>query len=104
MNLAPLLPDFLAFVMVHFLQKCFEVLITTLRPKNRTEGGYEDFEAFLEEMNHHKRKKIRQERRKVHAAGINFQWLSGYDVSEDHWCFFIDCYNKTYHQHRSKPY
>ena len=72
--------------------------------KNRAAGGYEDFEAFLEEMSHHKRKKIRQERRKVHAADINFQWLSGYEVSDVHWSFFVDCYNKTYHQHRSRPY
>ena len=72
--------------------------------KNQAGGGYENFEAFLKEMSHHKRKKIRQERRKVHAAGINFQWLSGYDVNEDHWRFFVDCYNKTYLDHRSKPY
>ena len=49
--------------------------------KNRDGGGYEDFEAFLTELSHDKRKKIRQERRKVHAEGIRFQWLSGYDAS-----------------------
>lgn len=72
--------------------------------KNREAGGYEDFEAFLAELSHGKRKKIRQERRKVHAEGIRFQWLSGYDASHDHWRFFVNCYNKTYRDHHSMPY
>ena len=72
--------------------------------KNRVDGGYEDFEAFLDGMNHGKRKKIRQERRKVHAAGIRFQWLSGYDASHDQWRFFVNCYNNTYRDHHSMPY
>ncbi|WP_369826977.1 GNAT family N-acetyltransferase [Nitrosovibrio sp. Nv6] len=72
--------------------------------KNRADVNYENFEDFLGGMSHSKRKKIRQERRKVNAAGIRFQWLSGNDISDDHWRFFIDCYNKTYDDHRSMPY
>ena len=71
---------------------------------NLKDGGYPHFEAFLAGMNHSKRKKIRQERRKVHDAGIRFQWLSGHDASEEHWRFFADCYNRTYRDHRSTPY
>ncbi|SCY16929.1 hypothetical protein SAMN05216420_10352 [Nitrosospira sp. Nl5] len=72
--------------------------------KNRMGENYENFEAFLEGMSHGKRKNIRQERRKVHAAGIHFQWLTGYDASDDHWRFFVNCYNKTYRDHHSTPY
>jgi predicted N-acyltransferase len=72
--------------------------------KNRPGDGYENFEVFLKEMNHQKRKKIRQERVGVHAKGIKFQWLSGYDISEAYWRFFVDCYNKTYREHHSQPY
>jgi predicted N-acyltransferase len=55
-------------------------------------------------MSHDKRKKIRQERNKVRSAGIRFQWLSGYQATNAHWQFFVDCYNKTYHDHGSLPY
>ncbi|ARO86494.1 N-acetyltransferase [Nitrosospira lacus] len=72
--------------------------------KNRDAGGYAHFEAFLGELSHGKRKKIRQERRKVHAEGIRFQWLSGHDANPDHWRFFVNCYNKTYRNHHSMPY
>jgi predicted N-acyltransferase len=72
--------------------------------KNQAGQGYENFEEFLAGMSHGKRKKIRQERRKVQAAGIHFQWLSGNDIRDDHWHFFIDCYNKTYDEHHSVPY
>lgn len=72
--------------------------------KNRTDRGYENFEDFLEGMSYSKRKKIRQERRKVHAAGIRFLWLHGDDINEEYWRFFVDCYNKTYQEHHSRPY
>jgi predicted N-acyltransferase len=72
--------------------------------KNAAGGGYESFEAFLKEMSHDKRKKIRQERNKVRSNGISFQWLSGYETTNAHWQFFIGCYNKTYHEHGSLPY
>jgi predicted N-acyltransferase len=72
--------------------------------KNRPGGGYEDFEDFLQGMSYSKRKKIRQERRKVHDLGIQFEWLSGNDISDDRWRFFVDCYNNTYREHHSRPY
>ncbi len=72
--------------------------------RNRNKGGYENFEDFLAELSHSKRKKIRQERRKVQDAGIHFQWLSGQDIDERSWRFFVDCYNKTYREHHSSPY
>ncbi len=66
--------------------------------------GFGDFEDFLGRMNHDKRKKIRQERRKVLDAGIEFRRLRGSEASESDWRFFVDCYNRTYRAHHSTPY
>jgi predicted N-acyltransferase len=66
--------------------------------------GFSDFEGFLARMNHDKRKKIRQERRKVRDAGIEFRWLRGDEATEADWRFFVDCYNGTYQAHHSSPY
>jgi predicted N-acyltransferase len=69
-----------------------------------TNRGYGSFEDFLSGMNHVKRKKIRQERRKVREAGIEFEWLEGTAIDERHWAFFSRCYQQTYREHRSTPY
>ena len=66
--------------------------------------GYTGFEDFLGGMNHDKRKKIRQERRKVREAGVSFRWLEGAAISADDWKFFTRCYRRTYREHRSTPY
>jgi uncharacterized protein len=66
--------------------------------------GYSDFDAFLAGMNHDKRKKIKQERRRVHEAGIVFERLTGACVSDADIAFFTSCYNRTYRQHYSTPY
>jgi hypothetical protein len=50
-----------------------------------------------------KRKKIRQERRKVAEAGIAFRILRGARSADD-WAFFHACYARTYAEHRSTPY
>ncbi len=66
--------------------------------------GYRSFEDFLARMNHHKRKKIRQERRKLRDSGIEFQRLTGEQATEGNWRFFFDCYRRTYRSHMSTPY
>lgn len=66
--------------------------------------GYADFEAFLAQLSHDKRKKIRQERRRVREAGIVLRRLCGGDISAEHWRFFTHCYNLTYRAHHSTPY
>jgi uncharacterized protein len=66
--------------------------------------NYHDFEQFLEGMNHEKRKKIRQERKKIVTAGVSFHWLRGAEIQSADWDFFVRCYNHTYHTHRSTPY
>jgi predicted N-acyltransferase len=66
--------------------------------------GFSDFEDFLARMNHDKRKKIRQERRRVREAGIEFRWLRPAEATEADWRFFVECYNRTYRAHHSSPY
>lgn len=70
----------------------------------RTGAGYADFEGFLATLNHVKRKKIRQERRRVRDAGISFEWIDGPAVSDELWIFFNRCYRETYRLHHSTPY
>ena len=66
--------------------------------------GYADFEDFLSRMTRHRRKNIRQERRRVREAGVNFRWLRGAEIERPHWEFFERCYRRTYAAHRSSPY
>ena len=66
--------------------------------------GYGSFDEFLSQMSHDKRKKIRQERRKVRDAGVRFRRLRGDEIRESDWAFFARCYNRTYRAHRSTPY
>ncbi|HXZ48354.1 MAG TPA: GNAT family N-acetyltransferase [Usitatibacter sp.] len=66
--------------------------------------GYPSFEAFLAELSHDKRKKIRQERRKVAASSVRLRRLAGGEASAADWDFFYRCYRRTYREHRSSPY
>jgi len=67
-------------------------------------AGYEDFEAFLAALSHDKRKKIRQERRKVAQAGVEFRHARGSAISAADWDFFYRCYERTYYEHGNAPY
>ena len=69
-----------------------------------TNPGYADFDAFLAMMSHDKRKKIRQDRKKVAAAGVSFRWLRGAEIGPAELGFFYDCYCRTYFQHGNPPY
>lgn len=66
--------------------------------------GYAGFDAFLASLSHDKRKKIRQERRKVAQAGVRFRWARGGDISAQDWDFFYRCYERTYLEHGNPPY
>ena len=66
--------------------------------------GYADFDAFLATLAQDKRKKIRQERRKVAEAGVVFRWSRGADISTADWDFFYRCYERTYLEHGNAPY
>jgi len=66
--------------------------------------GYSSFDEFLADMNHAKRKKIKQERRRVREAGITFEWREGKQIRDQDWMFFVRCYKQTYREHHSTPY
>ena len=67
-------------------------------------ADYRDFDDFLMSLNQEKRKKIRQERRKVVDAGITFRWSLGKDITSGDWDFFYRCYERTYYEHGNAPY
>lgn len=71
---------------------------------NREPVPYADFDDFLASLQRDKRKKINQERRKVAAAGVDFESRSGREISTGDWDFFYRCYTLTYRAHRSTPY
>ncbi len=66
--------------------------------------GYLSFDDFLSRFSHDKRKKIKQERRKVRDAGISLKWLVGAEITTADWAFFNRCYRSTYRAHHSTPY
>jgi len=63
-----------------------------------------DFNAFLTSLAQDKRKKIRQERRRVAEAGVTFRWARGTDITAGDWDFFYRCYERTYLEHGNPPY
>jgi len=72
--------------------------------ENAPGEGYADFDDFLSKMTRHRRKNIRQERRRVQDAGVACRWLRGAEIEAGHWEFFERCYRRTYAAHRSSPY
>lgn len=66
--------------------------------------GYRDFEDFLSALTSEKRKKIRQEQRRVREAGIGFELLSGAQIRPEHMDFAYACYANTYHVRGRHPY
>jgi predicted N-acyltransferase len=67
-------------------------------------ASYADFDAFLASLNQEKRKKIRQERRKVAEAGVTFRHAQGAAITAADWDFFYRCYERTYLEHGNAPY
>ncbi|MCX8517966.1 MAG: GNAT family N-acetyltransferase [Rhodoferax sp.] len=66
--------------------------------------GYADFDSFLATLAQDKRKKIRQERRKVREAGVSFRHVQGRAIAPADWEFFYRCYERTYLEHGNAPY
>jgi len=69
--------------------------------ENRGYGQMDDFLATLTQV---KRKKLRQERRRVFEAGIQFRWLSGREIDSESLRFLYLCYVQTYLLHGHAPY
>ena len=78
-----------------------------LSPSDEKRPGptrFGSFDDFLMSLSQEKRKKIRQERRKVQDAGITFRWSQGESITADDWNFFYRCYERTYYEHGNAPY
>jgi uncharacterized protein len=69
-----------------------------------TNPGYGTFDDFLTSFSHDKRKKVKQERRKLREAGVTFVRKEGAQISAADWRFFYGCYERTYRAHHSTPY
>jgi uncharacterized protein len=69
-----------------------------------TNHHWPDFDSFLASLAQEKRKKIRQERRKVADAGVVFRWSRGSDIAAADWDLFYRCYERTYYEHGNAPY
>jgi len=69
-----------------------------------TNAGWRDFGDFLAAFSHDKRKKIRQDRRKLAERGVAFERRRGSELGPADWAFFYRCYEATYRAHRSTPY
>jgi predicted N-acyltransferase len=66
--------------------------------------GYRDFGDFLAAFNHDKRKKVKQERRKLAHAGVAFARRIGREITDADWALFHRCYVGTYERHGATPY
>ncbi len=73
-------------------------------PEGTSGVGFASFDAFVATLAQEKRKKIRQERRKVAEAGVTFRWSRGAGISNADWDFFYRCYERTYLEHGNAPY
>jgi predicted N-acyltransferase len=62
------------------------------------------FDDFLASLSQDKRKKIRQERRKVSQARVDFRHVRGSQIRPSDWDFFYRCYERTYLEHGNAPY
>lgn len=67
-------------------------------------GRFDSFEAFLASLSQVKRKKIKQERRRVADAGVSFRSAVGAAITAQDWDFFYQCYERTYLEHGNAPY
>jgi predicted N-acyltransferase len=66
--------------------------------------GWRDFDDFLGSLSQEKRKKIRQERKKVLSAGVRFRAVQGAGIEPSDWAFVERCYQQTYWEHGNAPY
>ncbi len=67
-------------------------------------GNYDTFDAFLADLASKKRKNIRRERRDALAHGIEVEWVTGSDLTEDHWDAFYRFYIDTGSRKWGSPY
>ncbi len=64
---------------------------------------YRDFDDYLAALSRDKRKRIKQERRKVQESGVTLQSVTGEHATAEQWAFFAACYTHTRQLHHSPP-
>lgn len=67
-------------------------------------AAHGSFDEFLATLTQEKRKKLRQDRKRVASAGVGFRWLEGADLGEEELRFFYRCHQATYDRHWGQPY
>ncbi len=58
--------------------------------------GYESFDHFLQRFTRDRRKKVKQERRRVRDAGVEIEVLHGDEISDAQWQTFHHFYESTF--------
>lgn len=66
--------------------------------------GYRNIDAFMADLTQPKRKKLRQDRRRLADEDITFKWLSGREIDGASLRFLYLCYVQTYLAHGNAPY
>ena len=66
--------------------------------------NYSDFDNFLNTFSARKRKKVRQDRRRVADAGITFRRVRGRDLDESDWRLAYQLISITFMRRGSMPY
>ena len=66
--------------------------------------GYQNFDSFLSDMSHKKRKNIRRERRRVSDAGIQYLAIGGADITEQYTSEMYRFYTRTIRRYGARQY
>ena len=69
-----------------------------------TNDGYKTFDEFLTALSSRKRKNIRKERRVVADSGVEFEYVTGAQITEAHWDAFFHFYQDTGARKWGTPY
>ena len=79
-------------------------LIRTDQQFHFINNGYRDHSDFLEALSSRKRKTLKKERRAALETGIEIDWLTGSDLTEDIWDQFYAFYMDTGSRKWGRPY
>jgi predicted N-acyltransferase len=68
------------------------------------DDGYGDFDGFLNALASRKRKNLKKERTRAIENDIEIEWVTGSDITEDHWDAFFTFYMDTGSRKWGSPY
>ncbi len=66
--------------------------------------GYGNFDGFLDALSSRKRKNLKKERARALENDIEIEWVTGSNITEDHWDAFFTFYMDTGHRKWGQPY